>query len=144
MCSSWLAFKTRRSSWGSASRGKVTRSSLAALSSLVDIELVVTFRSFGSSDSAGSWRKVIRWRILRSLEGSERSVVLLLLGGTFCRSLAPVSLQGGENNRKLEIPQLYLYPGSRGARISDGRKEECFFLKSTITCIIVISCGQTG
>jgi hypothetical protein len=66
MCSSWLAFRTSTSSFGRASRGNVTRSSLAALSSFVDIELVDTFNSFGSRDSAGSWTKVIRWRIVRS------------------------------------------------------------------------------
>jgi len=64
MCSSWLAFSTWYSSCGSSLNPNVIRSSRAALNSLVDIELLVTFNSCGSIEFSGSCTKVIRWRIL--------------------------------------------------------------------------------
>lgn len=44
------------------------RSSRAAVSLGVEIEVEVMVRRLGSIESAGSWRKVIRWRILRFLK----------------------------------------------------------------------------
>jgi hypothetical protein len=42
------------------------RSSRAALSSLVEIDLGSTFSRWGSVASWGSWRKVILWRMVSS------------------------------------------------------------------------------
>ena len=49
------------------------RSSLAAINSGVDMEVDVIASLLGSIESAGSWRNVIRWRILKVLDSKDRN-----------------------------------------------------------------------